>query len=833
MQERIDSFGDVGDESLIDDQDAFLVALMPIRPANGTEADHRVNWDGAPWLDHSDSMGLSRPLNERLGLLRPSNPQQYLFDLVQSIFREPDLVPGVGWETRYSVANIGTLEAFVREVRTDLVNFLQGDLCHFKLSSTYSVDNDEAFLRINLNVKGREAQAAQMLAKSLKLNMPLSNRAYEKASNALSNKEADNMAMPTTRDGVKLPAYAPYMPGDSFETFRDVDVIRIMMKQIYQHINVNALKSGHVISDLFVVHKYSEKSLLQRTWLLHCGLPPHDLPGKRQGCDDLVRDYFGEEHGFCFFFITSYVRALVLPAIAGLVMVCPGQLGLSKDHERMSHVVFAVFLSIWSVIFVRNYQRQEFLRIVKWGAENGGRDPLVRILPTYREALDDAPSTLAWTVFSALTLAMFLALIICLVALIQMLQISTITSPRKFLWLAILILKPVEQTFPIIGHWSDYDALSVVQMVGPRFCAILIFAQIQLMDFVWVRLVDFLVTKENPRTSQRAAESKLSKTFYVRLFNTIYPYFYTGFVKRYTVGCSESDGGCIGELQFSLLTYFCFDTILTISALIFDWYTVRRMISSEKRKVQKAVGIVPDYTYMQVQAKLDSDEGGALNESMLRLMIQFVFVCSFTIAWPPLPAVAFVTNFVVHRLLGYQYLNLRRRPYPTLSEGIGPFRKFLRFALIFSCAMNAGFVSFGMNFQSLSGDLIRMKVFVVYEHAMLMLNYAATAIFPVITAELCRLIDFNHEHVHFLMNPLYKRTSSGLANQRLSPVPNRTENSSISCANEKESTTSTDRQNSNVNAFLDARLLAPDVLLQHQALRYHKSPAGLCAGNLL
>jgi len=78
-----------------------------------------------------------------------------------------------------------------------------------------------------------------------------------------------------------------------------------------------------------------------------------------------VRDYFGEKVTLYFLFMSYYWKALLIPAVCGL-LIQPVSWYTETPDNKMA-VPFCILISVWSVLLPHFWKRQEAKFSIQWG----------------------------------------------------------------------------------------------------------------------------------------------------------------------------------------------------------------------------------------------------------------------------------------------------------------------------------------------------------------------------------------------------------------------------------------------------------------------------------
>lgn len=261
----------------------------------------------------------------------------------------------------------------------------------------------------------------------------------------------------------------------------------------------------------------------------------------------------------------------------------------------------------------------------------------------------------------------------------------------------------------------------------------------------------WLAEKENHRTKMQKTEAIIRKLFIVKFFNTMYPYVYIAVFKEHIEGCTSGEGfSCIAELQQSLAIFFFSSAVVDFLFACISWVFARQKISSEMRTTA-GNSKEDQYTYLQVQAKLD--DPWERHDEILTFIVQFGFVCSFTIAWPFMPTAALLYNFVMLKLLVYRRLRLFKRNFPNSAHGIGVWVPILKVTVVLACLVNTSIAVFGMEPLRSKPFKTQLMWFIGIEHILLLLVFVMFLSVPDVPVWMQRCEEKNEEMAPKIIDP--------------------------------------------------------------------------------
>jgi len=438
---------------------------------------------------------------------------------------------------------------------------------------------------------------------------------------------------------------------------------------------------------------------------------------------DAVRDYFGVKIGLYFAWLGFYTFMLIPPSIVGLVCfmyglitmdtdtpsddICPGgsmsnttmcpicdnfckpwQLGdtclLSKAKylfDNGTTVFFAVFMSLWAVIFLEVWKRYSAEITHRWDVF--GYDPeeehprpeyLVQLRNVETKTVNfitqtTEPKPPFWKMKAPGIMVSWTS-----VHLLIILAIAAVFAVILYRMSMVVALAAVQDN-TIRGNWSLF-----ISMTGAGINLILIL----IFNWIYEMIAFWLTEKELRRTQTEFDDSLTLKIYLFQFVNYYFSIFYIAFIKGQYIGrpgahiklfgyrqeeCSP--GGCFMELCIQLGIIF-FGKQFFMSFLeyymplfwkIFNLVKLRPW-SSEGQKEENTPQYVRDF-------KLVEWGNQGLFYEYLEMVIQYGFITIFVCAFPLAPLLAFLNNILEMRLDAKKLLVLHRRPVAQKVRDIG------------------------------------------------------------------------------------------------------------------------------------------------------------------
>jgi len=438
---------------------------------------------------------------------------------------------------------------------------------------------------------------------------------------------------------------------------------------------------------------------------------------------DAIRDYYGVKIGFYFAWLGFYTSMLILPSIVGLLCFVYGLATFSQDipsqdicvgsmanttmcpicdkfcdfwslqdackitqakyfFDNGSTVVFAIFMSLWAVIFLEMWKRYSAEITHRWDVY--GYDPdEEHPRPEYLAQLRDCPEKTVnfvtrtsepkppfWkmkvpgVVISWTSVLMFILLAIITVIAIILYRMSMVVA-----------LATVNDS-TIKSNWSLF-----ISMTGAAINLVLILV----FNYIYELLAFWLTDKELHRTQTGFDEALTLKIYLFQFVNYYSSIFYIAFFKGQYIGTPNeynrifgyrqeecSPGGCFMELCIQLAIIFMGKQFLLsimeyyMPAMwkIFNLIKLAGWDKDENIKENGTPQHIRDFKLVEWGRQ-------GLFYEYLEMVIQYGFITIFVSAFPLAPFFALCNNVLELRLDAKKILVQHRRPIAQKVKSIG------------------------------------------------------------------------------------------------------------------------------------------------------------------
>ena len=440
---------------------------------------------------------------------------------------------------------------------------------------------------------------------------------------------------------------------------------------------------------------------------------------------DAIKDYFGVKIGLYFAWLGLYTMMLIPASLMGIICflygwvtdssdistveiclgnmtnttmcpICDESCGLWKLQEactitKVKHlfdnnftVIFAVFMSLWAVLFLETWKRYSAEICHRWDVY--GFDPeeehprpeyfvqLQNVEPRdwrknyVTHEKEPVPSFWKMKIPGILVSWSSVAILIVLAAM-------TVFAIIVYRMSMVVALAAVRES----AIKKNYSIFITITSASINLIVIMIF------NYIYGHMAAWLTEREFPRT-QTSYDSSLTVKIYIFQFVNCYaPLFYVAFIKGQFIGTPDeyrrlfgyrqeecAPGGCFMELAIHLAIIFMGKQFL---ASIPEYYLplVVNLINRLKRaRWKKKKGNLNGTTPQYIKDFLLNEwKANDLFHEYLEMVIQYGFISIFVSAFSLAPLFALINNVLEVRLDAKKILVEYRRPAAQTAHGIG------------------------------------------------------------------------------------------------------------------------------------------------------------------
>lgn len=491
------------------------------------------------------------------------------------------------------------------------------------------------------------------------------------------------------------------------------------------------------ITEMFPMHDRNEISTLLKlfakgSW--RSGAPVRE-----------IRDYWGEELGLYYAFISFLNRYLLVLAVGGLAVAADQ---FVAGYDTLATPLYALGTQLLAVLIMDFWIREENTLKSQWNVENF--EELEATRPEFKGQWAINPvSGIQEYLDTRYTTGLIRVLGVLLNGTVSMVGTAVCLAPT------------IARSY-LLESWG---------YLGVGITAAVTFVLVLLVNGGIKRVSAHIVDLENHRTETDYKDSLILKTFVYQFFPTYGAMFWTALIQEsvsyggHTLTCGHHN--CFGSLGVMLAVHFSLflliDNVgevlhLRSAPLCGSWGCVqlcaalrtrcRRWWSQETRHAAELDRLIPeDGVYVSTEEETAQGQHayhGPLAEYN-ELFMQYGFVMLFAPAFPLVALMAAVNNMLRLRIDGYKLCRLYRRPLYKGAEDIGSWMHVLRLLSVLSVLTNALIVVYSndslarLGVYKVFGDtdadhkLARLAVCLTCEHVVLLLRCLISEAVPSLT----------------------------------------------------------------------------------------------------
>uniref|UniRef100_A0A7N8WZY0 Anoctamin n=1 Tax=Mastacembelus armatus TaxID=205130 RepID=A0A7N8WZY0_9TELE len=468
---------------------------------------------------------------------------------------------------------------------------------------------------------------------------------------------------------------------------------------------------------------------------------------------DLVRKYFGEKVGLYFAWLGVYTQLLIPASIVGIIVfgygvatvdadipslemcddrlnftmcpLCDGacdfwQLSTACGTARASHlfdnpatVFFAVFMSLWAVLFLEHWKRRQISLNFSWDLTGIEEDEVhEHPRPKYETILlqkrqrkknkkkkknENDMDKLTWKdrlpgYFINISSILFMFGLTFSVVFSVVIYRITVSA--------------------LMAMSSDPEIKSNVRVTVTATAVIISLVVILILDEIYGSVAAWLTELEIPKTDTSFEERLVLKAFLLKFMNAYAPIFYVAFFKGRFAGrpgqymyvfnhyrmeeCAP--GGCLIELCIQLSIIMLGKQLIQNNIFEIGIPKLKKLVRALKNKgtVEKEKEEEKAPQQWNLDYPLAAFEG--LTPEYMEMIIQFGFVSLFVASFPLAPVFALLNNVIEIRLDAKKFVTELRRPVAARAKDIGIWYDILSGMGKFAVIINAFVISFTSDF---------------------------------------------------------------------------------------------------------------------------------------
>ncbi|XP_030296004.1 anoctamin-2b isoform X2 [Sparus aurata] len=468
---------------------------------------------------------------------------------------------------------------------------------------------------------------------------------------------------------------------------------------------------------------------------------------------DLVRKYFGEKIGLYFAWLGVYTQLLVPASIVGIIVfgygvatvdtnipsqemcdeslnftmcpLCDGacdfwRLSTACGTARASHlfdnpatVFFAIFMSLWAVLFLEHWKRRQISLSFSWdltGIEEDEEHPrpkyeTILLQKRQRKQKNKKKKKKNEAVIEKLTWKDRLPG--------YFINVSSILFMFGLTFSAVFGVIVYRITVSALMAMSpDPETKSNVRVTVTATAVIINLVVILILDEIYGAVALWLTELEIPKTETNFEERLILKAFLLKFMNAYAPIFYVAFFKGRFAGrpgnyvyvfndfrmeeCAP--GGCLIELCIQLSIIMLGKQLIQNNIFEIGIPKLKKLVRAIKDKGSAEEEREEERPPQQWNLDYALAPFEGLTPEYMEMIIQFGFVSLFVASFPLAPLFALLNNVIEIRLDAKKFVTELRRPVAIRAKDIGIWYNILSGMGKFSVIINAFVISFTSDF---------------------------------------------------------------------------------------------------------------------------------------
>ena len=465
--------------------------------------------------------------------------------------------------------------------------------------------------------------------------------------------------------------------------YRNIDKIRIIYNYIDQLLKIKYLTNCHVLNYILIKRNHIDyKDKLTAENLI---LRPFNIYNVGNTNDFIytVRNFYGEEIGYYFLWLTNYIKWLVFPSLLGIIFEIVYRRVNKKEssHNPILSLISCGFFILWGKAFIYQWNQKEQLYNYIWGTENYKKAQLDQesfVPDGYIPLLigTKAPYINKYKRYFRIFVSyIFIGFMMCIVF-----GLVTLIFKIK----GLLIAKFPDRTTEIgilIGFLNTI--------------------QINVMSGFYQGVAKYFNDKENHRKETGSNAALAIKLIIYDFFNSYYSIFYIGFIKRSTLfgkkpsKCNGFQGNdsCSEEIEIQLYT-------IVFIKFIFDFWELGRPILKQKTKLFNLKQQLSDREILphSLEHQMICNEYNLILFEYSEMLINIGYVFLFAGIAPLVPVFIFLLGYLERCFDTYKIFFLERVQIINQSNGIEMYNTIFKTFIYLGLLSNAAFVFFADNY---------------------------------------------------------------------------------------------------------------------------------------
>lgn len=520
--------------------------------------------------------------------------------------------------------------------------------------------------------------------------------------------------------------------------FRNIDKLRVIYDSVDKMIKISYMVQEKILNFILLKRnhvdykdKLSYKGILGKGW---------NVFNQASQMDHIftIRNFYGETIAYYFLWLADYVRWLIIPTIVGLCVYPTTYLYESSTEKKIEStnnylygifmILFCVFISMWATMFLSQWRQKERLHNYFWGTEN-----YKHLEPDSESFIPEGTKELIFNVKFPYVRGRtkFFKYLVSYLVLVIMLFI-TITGVLSLFYLKkYFIGNPPESV-------SEANRPYYEMGVGMGIAS-LNAVQIKVLNLIYSTLATKLNAWENHQKDYQATNFLAIKLILFDFVNNFFPIYYIAFIKSqnglkffFDDSCITTGRGCLSEIETQLYTTFGINLVFNVIEIGLPWFSLykhKKALEKVKKDKQIENSIYDQDNKFEViphsiEHQLICDPYNDLIAEYSEVLIQFGYVCLFSVAAPLTPLLVFVLLYLEKFVDTFKMFFLVRMNIIDGSTGLDIYNSIVQGIIYVGLLTNLGIIAFADNHffktseSEVENKLTRVVIYAIVEIVM-------------------------------------------------------------------------------------------------------------------
>lgn len=414
-------------------------------------------------------------------------------------------------------------------------------------------------------------------------------------------------------------------------TFRKIDKTRMIYSNLSHLMEIEKIKGDkkfkNIFTNVFICHDHREiENKVSYSEIIRNYVSPLET-NKIKEMDYFIRNFYGENAGFYFNWVTHYINWIIFPALLGFIFFALDKFLDFFNYSSVYlyfNILFVILLMIWANFYNQSWENRETFFSYAWGMEDFKIDKSNAIENTELDQWDLLGVRMPILNLKKFYFRRILSVIVISICLVIVVIIN----------LALFYVEN-NQLYADSDNNSNLITQNLKQISNGYWLYLIPIATFfirEVMGSMYKDIALYLTNREFHVNKTDYENNLLLKILFFQFFNFYFNLYYIAFVKRYYENCAYND--CLYELGNQI-------TVILTSSIVLDctkifWYVVyqRNKLKDFENNIREnnlnANNLSSKYIYY-TRAEYEKNN---VDEEYLEVVLNFGYIIQFGQASP-------------------------------------------------------------------------------------------------------------------------------------------------------------------------------------------------------